>query len=112
MSDIREISNPSDKVTIDYADIDAARLAVIALGMGQYGIEGDNGLPILAFYGAERWVMATYKMGFEKWMQTIPADRLAAALETVANVGERTSINDIVGKAHEMAAVIRKRSNA
>ena len=80
--------------------------------LGWYGIKGDDGLPILALWGVEPYIRETYNMGVEEWLVSIPADRLAAALETVANVGERTSMNDIVGKAHEMAAAIRrKRSN-
>lgn len=37
MSDIREVTNPHDKIIIDCADMDAARAAVLCMGMDGTG---------------------------------------------------------------------------
>lgn len=107
MSDIREVANPHDAIFVDCGDMEAARLAVLAVGMGAYGIEGDDGLPIL-LWGADTWVQETYQMSLEEWMASVDKLRVATALESFSLCGERSSISDPVGKAHRLAQSIRE----
>lgn len=107
-SDIRKISNPSDKITINCDDMDAARLAVILLGQGWYGIAGENGMPILALGSPDKWAQSTYGKSLTEFINSVSEERLAAALESVTNVKERTSMNDIVAKAHRISEKLRR----
>jgi hypothetical protein len=109
MSDRREITNPHDKMTIDCTDMDAARVAVIVLGNGAYGISGDDGLPILLFGGAEHWAQETYGKSIQQFLDSVEPENLAAVLETIQLESGRSSINDSVGTAHKWAANIRKK---
>jgi len=108
MSDIREIINPSDKITINCDDLDAARLAVVALGQGWYCVKNDD-MPILALCDENEWANKTYNKTFQEWADSISAARMATALESIANIGERTSMNDIVGTAKKAAKRLRER---
>ena len=105
--DIREVINPHDKITIDCADEDAARLAVLVVGNGAYGIE--NCLPLLLLGGSEEWAKNTFGKSLQEWADTVSEERLATALESMSLVGERSSISDPVGHAHRMAEKIRQR---
>jgi hypothetical protein len=107
MADIREVTNPHDKITIDCMDMDAARLAVLYVGDGWYGIDGEGGMPILAMGASETWAKETYKKSLQEWAESIEAERLATALESMQLVGERSSLSDPVKNAHEMAKQIR-----
>ena len=104
---LRQVTNPSDKITIDYTDKDAARMAVIIIGRGKYGISGDDGLPVFLFGGHEEWAQQEYQCTFDKFVDSVPKDRIATALESLKNVHNRTSLNDIVGRAHAYAEAIR-----
>ncbi len=95
-------------MTINCDDMDAARLAILILGRGWYGIEGA--LPLLAMGNSHLWAQQTYGKNFQEWANSIDEKRIAAALESVANVGERTSLNDIVKQAHGMAENIRRKA--
>lgn len=108
----REISNPSDRVFIQYeADTEAAEAAVLILGRGAYGLipitEAEECMPIL-LWGVDRWAEATKGKGVKDWFESIGTARVAAALDSVRCDGERTSMNDIAGKAHKMAARLRE----
>jgi hypothetical protein len=108
MSDIREIINPSDKITINCDDLDAARLAVVVLSQGWHCIK-DDAMPVLALCDENEWAKQTYNKTLQEWADSISIERMASALESVANVGERTSMNDIVGTAQKAAKRLRER---
>ena len=107
MSDIREIVNPSDKVTIDCEDLEAARIAVILLGQGWYAIKGDD-MPVLALGNAEAWAKEAYGKSMDALFDGMENERLAKAMESVTLVGERSSMNDIAGRARAYAKRLRE----
>jgi hypothetical protein len=107
MADIREVTNPHDKITIDYTDVDAARLAVLYVGNGWDCNQGGEGMSILSMGAAENGAIKTYGTPLQNWADKIDAGRLATALESMQLQGERSSLSDPVGTAHEMAKKIR-----
>jgi hypothetical protein len=107
VTDIREVTNPSDKITIDCTDMDAARVAVLLVGKGMYGIAGKDGLPLFVMFSVDYWIEKTYNMDTKTWFNSISFERIATALASMTLVGERTSMNDIVDLAHQMAARLR-----
>ncbi len=102
----REVINPHDAIFIAYTDPEAARMAVLIVGNGAYGIEGDDGLPLLLF-GASEWVADTYGLTVQQWFDRMDRERLATALESMRLKGERSSLSDPVGVAHRLAANMR-----
>jgi len=112
MSDIREISNPHDKVTIDYTDKDAARIAVLLLGSGRYGIRGEGGMPVFILGGSAEWIKSEYGMDIDAWFDSVPAKRIVAAFRTISNTGRVTSMSDIVSFAHKYADFIERNEKA
>jgi len=105
-----EISNPSDKATIDCTNMLAARLAVLILANGNYGIiddEGDNGMPIFLFGGHDEWFKEKHGMTVSEALDAVPNSDIADALASVALAGERSSLNDFTARAHKMADGLR-----
>jgi hypothetical protein len=109
MSDIRKMVNPHDEITIDCTDIDAARIAVLVVGMGAYCIENDE-MPLFVFGGAERWFSEKYGMDVNAFIVSVSRERVAAAMESMTLIGYQTSLSDPVSKAHRIAASIRTES--
>lgn len=109
MSDIREVINPHDKITIDCTDMDAARAAVLAVGMGKYGIS-DGGLPIFILGGGEEYFQKNYRKSVQEFFDSVSLERLATALESMQMTDglEPTSLLQPVAIAHGMASQIRK----
>lgn len=106
----REVTNPHDKITIDYTDPEAAQLAIMIIGHGTYGVDGDDGMPIFIFGGSEEWITKKYGKSLDEWAKTIDFKRIAKAMESMRiEDGERSSINDPVGYAHNYAKRIRVR---
>lgn len=100
----REVINPHDKMFIDYADRDAARLAVLFVGNGAYGIEGEDGLPLLLFGSAEKWFAERYPGGgLQAVIESVSRERLILALRSMRLQSERSSLYDPVGAAQELA---------
>jgi len=109
MPDIKELANPHDKITLDCEDIDAARIAVLLVGRGQYCIIGDE-MPLFLFGGHEQWFQKTYGKSLDDLSDSVDPMRVAAVLKSFSLVhGGRSSVNDPVGYAHHMAAGIEKR---
>jgi hypothetical protein len=103
----REIINPHDKIFIDCSDMPAAQKAILLIGAGQYGIEGEDGLPLLVFGGQEEWSQKIYNQSFQEWFDSVPLDRVAEALLSMRLEGERSSLYDLVGRAHKIAKRIK-----
>ena len=110
MAEIRRVINPHDDITIDYSDMDAARLAVLLVGSGAYGIEGNEGLPLLLFGAWRPWLKEKYNKSENELFDMVGIDRLATALESMALVGERSSTSDPVARGHELAKLIREQA--
>jgi hypothetical protein len=111
MANIREVTNPSDRITINYDDKDAARLAVLVMGRGCYGISGDDGMPVFILGGCTDWVKKEYGKTPDEFCDSIPKERVIVALESFQYVHERTSTNGIVDTAHELAAAMKQATN-
>ena len=96
-------------------DLEIAALAVIIIGGGKYALEGigdDAGLlvPMFLFGGHEEWFTENFGFGFKESAEHVFTNRsedLAITLESVAVDGERTSMNDIAGRAKSIAEAIR-----
>ena len=105
-----EISNPSDKATIDCSNLLAARLAVLLLAKGSYGIideNGDNGMPIFMAGGHDKWFKKKHGMTVSEALIAVPKSEIADALASIALAGERSSLNDFTTIAHKMADHLR-----
>ena len=106
-----ELINTSDKYTMEGEEI-ACFAAAILLGEGNYGLKHESGenLPLFLFSKAsdfETWWRAKFGIEFQA---AADANRngIRAALESVTLVGkERTSLNDIGGRAKQMAQQIK-----
>jgi hypothetical protein len=74
---IYEIINPSDCVTIDAPTFEAAALATILIGNGQYGAKPDDGgedVPIFLFSSWRAWVKERF--GFDEAEQMLEAHKV------------------------------------
>lgn len=107
-ADRREVTNPHDKITIDYTDKDAARAAVLWVGEGAYGIEGEDGMPLLIFGAAETWIRDQYDKTIAEFFDTVSKERLIVALKSMRLSHRRSSMSDPVGNAHRMAKALLK----
>lgn len=116
-----EISNPSDPITIQADDDMVAAAAGLLLGEGRYGIKRDDRtiLPIFLLGGFEEWA-AEHKFGDD--YITAHKGEIAACLRTAAigepptdirrcparlmewNEERRSSLTNIAGRAHQIAA--------
>ena len=85
--EMHEVTNPHDKIEIDCADLDAARLAVLIVGQGWYGI-ADNLLPLLVMGDPDQWALSVYGKTISQFSDSISAERLAAALNSMTLRGE------------------------
>ena len=105
----QELINPSDKITIDCTDFEAACIGVCLLGCGKYGIQGAPGedMPLFLFGGHDEWFTNTFGDLFEMRLNAMPRERIAVALESMRVEGERTSVNDICGVAQRLAKRLR-----
>lgn len=111
--------NPSDPYTFEAPDLEIAAVAVCLLGNGQYladalGDDADNGnnVPAFLFGGHDEWFTARFGAGFElvtdRCLKGHPAI-LAACLESVTlGRPERSSLNNIGGRARDLAKAIRE----
>jgi len=105
-----EISNPSDKATIDCSNLIAAHLAVLILAGGRYGIiddKGLNGMPIFLFGGHDEFFQDKHGLTVGDALEKVGMDEIAKALESIELEGERTSLNDFTMRAKEIAEQLR-----
>jgi len=114
-----EIINPSDPYTMDAPDLEIAAIAVSVLGRGQYSLEGRGNaagqdVPFFMFGGHDEWFTKNFGRTFEASVEHVlnqRADELATALESVKlERGERSSMNDIGGRAKSAANSLRAKT--
>lgn len=114
-----EIANPSDPYTMEADDLQVAAVACCLLGNGKYGLtglEGDAGLdvPIFLVGGHDEWFVSKFGMSYEDTATHAlnhRNDALARAFESVTlGRDERSSMNDIGGKARDIAQAIRRKA--
>jgi hypothetical protein len=106
----QEISNPSDKATIDCSNLIAAHLAILILAEGKYGIidnEGSNGMPAFLFGGHDEFFIKKHGLTVGEALDKISHHEIAKALDSIQLEGERTSQNDFKKYAHELANQLR-----
>lgn len=102
----KEIINPSDKAFINVQDKEAACLAIALMSEGRYGIEET--LSIFLFGGSDDWFIKEFGRNVEESFEHVGKHRISKALRTVRLDGERTSLNDIVERAINLADLIEK----
>lgn len=99
-----EIINPSDECYIVAYDENIACVSVLLLGMGCYGLKDTDGntvLPIFILGGADEWI-DEHIGNLEEFMLKNKS-AIADCLRTVYYPEERTSLNDIQGRALKLA---------
>lgn len=113
-----DLINPSDPYTLEADDHEIAAVAVCLLGNGKYPADAlgddankDNNVPAFLFGGHDEWFEARFGANYEgvaERVLTTRADALARAFESV-KLGrkERSSLNNIGGKALELAKAVR-----
>lgn len=105
-----EISNPSDKATIDCSNLIAAHLAILILAGGRYGIiddDGTNGMPIFLFGGHDEFFQDRHGLTVGNALEKVGLNEIAKALDSIELEGDRTSLNDFTGRAKEIAEQLR-----
>jgi hypothetical protein len=106
-----EIINPSDQCFMVHEDKKIAITACLVLGSGLYGLTDESGksvLPILAFSGSKEFLKEEFG-GTDEYGSFLAKNYagIADALESVYLPGERSSMNDIVDRAHKLCARLR-----
>lgn len=106
--------NPSDPYTFEADDLELAAVAVVLLGDGQYladPVGGGESVPAFLFGGHDEWFKMKFGESCEETANKVineRTDSIARALESVALTSkERSSMNDIGGRAHALARQIR-----
>ena len=114
-----EIANPSDPYTMEADDLQVAAVACCLLGNGKYGLTGLDGdagqdVPVFLFGGHDEWFVSKFGMSYEDTATHAlnhRNDALARAFESVTlGREERSSMNDIGGKARDIAQAIRRKA--
>jgi hypothetical protein len=111
-----EICNPSDPYTMDCPDIKLATAAILLLGSGHYPLVDietqETIVPVFMFGGLEEWL--TEHFGSESNFSDFVKSNKPAIADCLASVtlgcAERSSMNDIGGRAHKMADELRQES--
>lgn len=108
-----EIVNPSDYYTIEHTDFLALAAACVLLGNGQYGLapidhDGER-VPIFLFGGFEKWWSAHSPDADLGAYLDANKPAIAEAMESVSLPpgSERSSMNDIGGRAKKWAKQLR-----
>lgn len=112
-----DIINPSDPYTMTACDLEVAAVAVCLLGNGRYGLHGlgpDSNARVPMFFGpgsADGWFQESFGDSYEAVATRCLEDRpgaLIAAFESVTlGQAERSSMNDIGGRAAQLAQSLR-----
>ncbi len=110
--------NPSDPYTFEADDHEIAAVAGCLLGDGKYMADAlgddankDNNVPAFLFGGHDEWFESRFGANYEATAERVlktRGDALARAWEsmTLGRKG-RSSLNDIGGKARELAKAVR-----
>lgn len=116
-----EIINPSDPYTMTACDLEVAAVAVCLLGSGRYGLRGLGAdsqarVPVFLLGGSDEWFMESFGDNYETVATRCLEDRSAALISAFESVtlgqSERSSINDIGGRARQLAQTLRAAASA
>lgn len=114
-----DLVNPSDPYTLEADDLQVAAVACCLLGNGKYALIGlgdDFGqeVPVFLLGGHDEWFTSKFGMTYEETAtHTLNHrnDALARAFESVTLGSERrSSLNDIGGRARDIAQDIRRKA--
>ena len=99
---IYEVMQPSDKCFIEGTDFKTVCIATILLGEGKYGLrradgQPDSSMPPIIF--AKGWFLERFGQKIEDAIKIIDKKALIDVLKTVRLEGDRSSLNDIIGRA-------------
>ena len=113
-----EIINPSDPYRMTAERLDTAAVAVCLLGDGNYAAKprGDGEeVPLFLFTSPDPWFIERFGMGYADTAKKIIEHRneeLAAVFDSVTlERAERSSTNDIGGRAKALAQAVRRKIN-
>ena len=106
-----EIINPSDKAYISGNDLKRVCVATIILGDGLYGLsmkDGHNIMPVVRF--AKNWFKEKFDQPIADAIEEcIQREDFYKIFESVRLDSERTSLNDIVGRAKNLAKMVKRK---
>lgn len=114
-----DLVNPCDPYTMEADDLQVAAVACCLLGNGKYALTGlgdDAGqdVPVFLIGGHDEWFVQKFGMNYEDTATHAlnhRNDALARAFESVTlGREERSSMNDIGGKARDIAQAIRRKA--
>ena len=113
-----EIINPSDPYRMTADRLDTAAVAICLLGDGKYAAkprsDGEE-VPMFLFTSPDPWFVERFGMNYADTANKIIEHRneeLAAVFDSVTlERTERSSLNDIGGRAKALAQAVRRKIN-
>jgi hypothetical protein len=106
-----ELVNPSDMYTFSARSLEVAAQAVLLLGEGAYGgksLDGGKDVPIFLFGGHDEWFKENFGKTAEESLDARDNEALAECFDSFTlGHGQRTSLNDIGGRAQKFAKALR-----
>ena len=113
-----EIINPSDPYRMTADRLDTAAVAICLLGDGKYAAkprsDGEE-VPMFLFTSPDPWFVERFGMNYADTANKIIKHRneeLAAVFDSVTlERTERSSLNDIGGRAKALAQAVRRKIN-
>jgi hypothetical protein len=115
-----EIINPSDPYTMQAPDLKIAAVVVVLLGQGKYALKctdgRSEGVPLFLFGGHDKWFINQFGTNLSDTIDKVieeRAEELALAFDSVTlGRDERSSMNDIGGRAQQYAKNVRAKAAA
>jgi hypothetical protein len=107
-----ELINPSDPYCVEADSFKVAACAALIVGKGAYSLEPIDGavgeLPIFLLGGSEKWLIGEFgSMGeFSNFIAHHKPEIIAALRTITIDDDERSSLNNIGGKAANIADII------
>lgn len=110
-----ELVNPSDAIAFDAVSLPVAIVATLFVGEGRYPLRCDGqivfGAVAFGRGNVDQYCRSVLGGGLNETLESVSANHtpdLIAALDSFRlTAGERTSLNDICGRARRLAAAMR-----
>jgi len=106
-----EIMQPSDKCFVEGDDFKTVCIATIILGEGKYGlqeVDGELHMPPVIF--STHWFKTAFGETEKEAIQLIDPMKLIPIFKSVKLAGKISSLNDIEGRAKELASFLEDRT--
>lgn len=106
-----EIINPSDKCFITSENESVARFCNLLLGQGMYGLQREDGTDAdyIHFGYSQECLDTDYEGNFKEFSYR-HAKEIAECFASFKYASERTSLNNIGGRAKDLAEIFKKRA--